>query len=143
MQLLTGEPAEWQVNQYNQFTLNLDGAARETLPRYENGRITPLTCYIRDGKRLPILRMFELIVKVLERTQDAATILQHILAVCRKQLPPAHVRIGFNHALQALEVMLSEGWVRGAFDPSRPRMQVFFPEDRMIHPNRDPAPGTV
>jgi len=143
MQLLTGEPAEWQVNHYNVFTMNLEGATREFLPKYEQGRVKPITCYVRDGRHLPVVGMYEVLVKVLERTGDAATILNHLLSLCRAQLPPEHVRTGLNHALQALEVMVSEGWVKGTFDALRPRMKIFFPEERMIHPNRDPIPTTA
>ena len=85
--------------------------------------------------------MYELIVKILERTGDAAGILQHIVNVCRKQFPPGHVKVGINHALQALEVMLSEGWVRGAVDPARPRLQVTIPEEgHDFHPTETRCP---
>jgi len=137
VQLLTDERADWKLNQYNQFSLNLEGATSDYLPRYENGQITKVACYIRDGKCLPILQMYELILKVLECTSDLATIVQHVMAVCEKQLPPAHVKVGFYHALQAFEVMLSEGWVLGTLDSARPRLQLSSQEDGIIHSNRD------
>lgn len=43
-----------------------------------------------------------------------------------------------HHLLQALEVMLEDGWVRGKRDPTRPGIDLTTPDEGVkIHTNRE------
>ena len=43
-----------------------------------------------------------------------------------------------HHLLQALELMLNDGWLKGSRDPKRPGIDLSTPmEGRVIHTNRE------
>ncbi len=52
--------------------------------------------------------------------------------------PAENPKIALHHALQALEVLLVEGWIKGTLDRRKSRLKLSTPEEGMIiHKNRD------
>ena len=48
--------------------------------------------------------------------------------------------IAMHHLIQALEIMVSDGWVKARFDPKEPRLQLGTPyEGTRIHSNTELA----
>jgi len=72
-------------------------------------------------------------------------ILQQLLPVFRSHFPQ-HVDVALKKAMQALEVMVCEGWVRAELDPTRPRLHLESPREGEFihhhHPDRGEAPTT-
>ena len=137
------EPAVWRLNDVNVLELDLTGATQETIPVYDAGKITAAAAYLRAGHRLVSVGIYDLILRLLAQPTDIATLVRQLGAEFARQHPPAHVRVAVLHAFQVLEVMLSEGWVRGTFDPTKPRLALETPQEgEYIHTNRDPSGGT-
>ena len=134
MQRLSQEDAPWQISGFNIFKLNLKNTKKEFVPVYAEGRITQVDCYIKDGQRLPITGIYELLLKVLERTSDIQQISQGIQKIVQAQFSPQHAQVFFNHALQTLEVMVNEGWVKAKVDKKKPKLQLSTPnEGAFVH----------
>ncbi len=135
---MVGGEVEWALSSANRFQLALDGAREFCVPAYVEGRIESVTCYERDGKRLPVYGLFALLIKALGRYQDLPSllpVLQQLAASPGMQTAP---HIASYHLLQALELMLTEGWVRGSLDPTLPRLALGSPlEGEIIHTNRE------
>ena len=92
----------------------------------------------RGNHRLVCIGIYDLIARLLARPTDVATLVRQLGAEFARAHPPQHVRVAVLHAFQVLEVMLSEGWVRGTFDPTKPRLALETPQEgEYIHTNRD------
>ena len=134
MQRFAQKDSSWEISGYNTFKLNLLGAKQEDLPVYNNGRINKINCYVKDGKRLPLTGFYAALVKVLERTSDIQQISAFLKRSLTTQYSPQHAQIAFTHALQCLEVMVSEGWVRAKIDKKKAKLKLSTPtEGDLIH----------
>ena len=134
MQRLSQEEAPWQISGSNIFKLNLHNSKQEFVPTYKDGCITQVKCYIKDGKRLPITGIYELLLQVLERTSDVQQINLDIKKAIQARFSPNHAQVFFNHALQALEEMVNEGWVKAKVDKKKPKLQLSTPsEGEFVH----------
>ncbi|NUP96014.1 MAG: tryptophan 7-halogenase [Planctomycetaceae bacterium] len=145
-QRFTGMRANWHLNDVNVLKLNLSGATPKNLPVYENGTIRSVKCYQRGHHQLPLTGTFETIVDLLGKTSDVGTLYRSLQAGVAAAFPPSEVEVALQHHIQALEGMMSEGWLTGSYDPSRPKLALNTPEEgRLIHKNRDglPDPGTA
>ena len=132
----TGEESEWNINQFNVFRLNIDADTKRVIPRYIDGKIHAVECYERGTNRLALVGMYELLFKVLQKYSDIDQIVKAILSVLKKQLTGSHAKAAFNYAIQALEVMVSEGWVEAELDPAKSRLSVSAPQvGGLIHPH--------
>jgi len=130
--------ADWNISRYNRFRLNLEDAELESIPVFEGGRIRAVSCYRRDGSRLPLTGLFAGLVDILSDGDDINTVVaglkRRALAMKTQTLP----QLAFNQLVQAFELMISEGWVSATFDPALGRMQVGSPrEGERIHSNQD------
>lgn len=132
------QPARWKLSEVNVLSLHLDGATEDPVPTFAQGKISPVQAFYRGERKLVVTGMFALVVAGLQRTQDAVTLMQLMRNTIAKQLPEEHVQVALHHALQALETMISEGWVVGRLDPNRPRIELDTPDEgSIIHRNRD------
>ena len=121
-----GEPAKWHVADCNVFELQLEGASRVWLPRYENGRVERVRAYVRDGKRLPQTTGYQAVITVLKAAPDLPRVV-HNLEVYRQREHPETTPEAYAHVFfQFMETMMNDGWVKGRFDPNVP---VFTPEE--------------
>ena len=98
---------EFKINEMSEFRMNLAGAEQSKIPIYNNGRVTPVLCYRRDGKLLPMYGPWQAAVRALGRAYKADA----ILASLRSQY--GGDEIGVGGALEALEAMVGAGWVTG------------------------------
>ncbi len=119
----------WQLNRYNSFKLNLVEAEETNLPIFQDGRITSCKCYSRDGNRLPVTGLNELLIQILLRHSDISEILGQLTAFFKKNSQGIPLRQMVGHAFQPFEVMVAEGWVTGSFDPTRPRLDLKTPRN--------------
>lgn len=121
------EDLHWHANERNVFKLNLDGAERTRLAMYEHGRVVAIECFVRDGKRLPIISHYHLLVECLKRSSDIETIMAIVSATVAKQFHVDEQPAMITYTLQSLEVMVTEGWVEASIDPTRPRLNLESP----------------
>ncbi|HWB19608.1 MAG TPA: NAD(P)/FAD-dependent oxidoreductase [Phycisphaerales bacterium] len=140
-QILTDKDVKWKISESNVFKMNLVGADHEKVPLYENGRIRPVECYVRDGHRLVLVGHYQLLAEILKKTSDAATIYQSLIASFASRVPELHARVLAKHALNSLEVLLSEGWINASLDKKRPLLNVTTPrEGAFIHASQPVQP---
>ena len=126
-QMLMREEFDWQASDYNVFRLDLDGATEEFVPAYVDGLIQKTKCYFRGNYRLPVTGMYGLLIQVLNYAADIETIFKDLIALIKSRFPAAHARVAFRQAIQVLEIMVGEGWVKASLDESKPRLNLSTP----------------
>jgi flavin-dependent dehydrogenase len=134
----TGQSLDWSINEFNRFRLNLKDATVEQISRYADGRIEAITCYCRGERRLVKTGMFDLMIRLVDQHEAVEDIFRKLVPFIKQRYSAAHAKVAFGFAVQALEVMISEGWVDATFDPTGARLNVSVPQSGgMIHPHRD------
>jgi flavin-dependent dehydrogenase len=138
------EDLKWHANDRNVFRLDLSEAELTRVPNYIDGRIEPVRCYLRAGRRLPVIGYYELMIEVLKRSSDIESIMQIIINTIQRKIPPAEQKAALLYSLEVLEVMVAEGWVKASLDPARPRLGLESPRvGELIRPHVDySAAGT-
>ncbi len=134
------EAVGWRVNEFNTFRVNLEGATNEVFPVYRAGKIHRVPCYKRRQFTMPLMGSYAMWLKVMETQSDINEMCRAAMRhfVQDRGLKPAHANFEMQQAIQALEVMLIEGWIVGEMDPSRPCLGIRSKKgDNMIHTNRD------
>lgn len=107
--MFVDEEIAWNASQNNVFTLDLEGATEESLPVYEGGEVKPITCYVRDGRRLPVTGMYGLMVGLLRRSSDVEAVVRELIGVLKARFAPSHAKIALRQAIQALEGSSARG----------------------------------
>lgn len=131
------EDIHWKANDNNVFQLTIEGAQKTTLPDYRHGKVVSVPCYERDGKRLAVTGVTHLVLHALQQASDISTIIAMMQKTLQAQVPVAHHAMVLEHALQVLEVLVSEGWVKASLDEKLPRLNVSSPrEGALIQTNR-------
>lgn len=123
------EDIPWKANDLNVFRLNLVGATQTTVPDYRKGQVIAVPCHERDGKRLAIIGITQLLLHALGKASDIGTIMQIIQQVLSAQVPVEHHTIAMEQALQTLEVLVTEGWVTASLDENMPRLSLSSPRE--------------
>ena len=144
-QRFINQRAKWRVSENNVVSLALDDAERVELPIYKAGKIEPVACYIRGDARLALTGMYDVIVKMIPEGGAVAVhqLLGGLQKVFAAKFSASHAKIAVHHAMQALEVMLGEGWLVGRYEPKLPRVSIETPEEGdIIHTNRDDLPAS-
>jgi flavin-dependent dehydrogenase len=143
-QMFTQGRATWLINDVNVFRLNLTGADETVVPIYDAGRITEAHCLERGGKRLVLTGLFELLVDLLRQVSDMESIYRTLMQTFQATRTPTHARVAMQHAVQCLEVMLTDGWVIGKLDKKKARLSLDTPEEGgLIHWQRRPGDPTA
>lgn len=125
--------APWRISSFNEFFLNLRGAREEPVPIMHEGRIRRETCLVRDDKLLPLFGTYRLVVQTLTRFSSIHDIRTEVIRrLTRDGRPPTEHQV--VEIMQALEVMLIDGWAWGRHNASRPRLRIV---------RADPTRGSV
>jgi len=110
----------WEISKYNHFELNLDGADEVYDAALQSGRIYRSKCFVRDDRRLPTFGLWGDLLQTLQITSDLFTLHTHLKDVLIKRYGPSVGSFHADHAMQMLEVMVDDGWVRPSLDKARP-----------------------
>jgi flavin-dependent dehydrogenase len=130
--------AHWKVAEFSYFTTDISGADQEDMPVYRSGSVSKLRCYVRGGKRLPYSGVYKAVMSALAKSPRADHLIGNLMHYYEKHPEFATPQEGAYHAVQALEVMVLDGWVQATLDPRiRPLAVQIAKEDAFIHPNRD------
>lgn len=126
----------WQLVRYNRFWLNLEGAECIDIPAYANGQIHRVACYVRAGKRLPNVGIFASVIKAVRQCNDLPALLRAMTAQTGELNAAALTGDLFYQQVQAMELMLNDGWLRARYDPKFPTLDLKTPrEGKFIHSN--------
>lgn len=134
----------WEIDKYNVFRLDLTGAQKRMMPVYTQGRILQTECHVRDGRWLPNVGLYGVLIGILRRHHDLPSI-QRELEAAAKPRPGARGGHGagfyVTQGISTLETMLVEGWVKGSLDPKK-RRYIYKPlVESNFHRNSDAVPG--
>jgi flavin-dependent dehydrogenase len=124
---------------YNVFKLNLRGAERAEVGSLENGRITPVACYRRADKMLPVAGAFGLMIGWLEETSDARTLADLIQRHSMGRFGREETAAFASGCYEALEVMVQDGWVMRDKNKKRPVLRLNHDGSRVVRHSRDEA----
>jgi len=105
---------------HNKLTLDLRGAQNDRVAEYRDGRVVALDCVRRDGKILPKTGAYTVLVQMLAKSDDPQQVFAYLQQRIRAAQPPEVARRQMQQLVQAMEVMVVEGWVIPGHDPSRP-----------------------
>ncbi|CAN5371545.1 hypothetical protein BH11ARM2_BH11ARM2_19880 [soil metagenome] len=110
------------LNQNNEFTLDLAGAAFEEKAVYLEGRVEPIGVYRRGERSLPLNRnSFGFLVAVLKKHRHWPEISRAITgSVEHLRTNPGLRSLTIYRVLQAFEAMVLDGWVRAERNPDLP-----------------------
>jgi hypothetical protein len=137
--LLPGD-YQWKLSGVNRFWLATDGVERGQVPAYVDGRIHSVPCLLRGNRRLPLCGLFERVATALNGASKLSQLLPRLEAQATLMAGEMLPELAMQHLVQALEVMVSDGWVRARLDPKEPRLQLGTPyEGKNIHSNEDLA----
>ena len=115
--------ASWTITRYNRFFLDLEGAEKISVPHYYEGRIERVRCWARGERRLPIFAIYQGVIRALKMGAEIERLLPNLETVRFSSFPHIHPEHFQMFALQALEVMVTDGWVRCELDPSKVCLQ--------------------
>ena len=111
--ILSDAETTWGLAKVNELRLDLAGAASRPFATMEDGRVRRERAYERDGKRLPVVGPFRLALAAVQAERELPKIVGRLRAGAADD-------VAFLQALQALEAMLAEGWVKGRLNPKKP-----------------------
>ncbi|MDZ4812072.1 MAG: NAD(P)/FAD-dependent oxidoreductase [Pseudomonadota bacterium] len=134
---LLDDVSEWRLSRVNRFALNLADARLIDIPAYAEGKIHAVKCFVRGSRRLPVVGLFKQLVDALKVETKLSKLLPRLEKSSQNMASEMQPAAGMRLLLQALELMLVEGWVQGRFDPKEPRLDLSTPrEGSAIHTNR-------
>jgi flavin-dependent dehydrogenase len=116
--------ASWFVYDNNIFELNTKGSTLDTVAMYDDGRIRRLEC-LRKGEQIwPLNGVYKCVHRALSSIEHEIELLaeRFIFELEREKLPVSAdmARI----CLEALEALVTEGWVTATYDPKVPLLDV-------------------
>lgn len=123
----------WRISGSNEFFLNLQNAREEAAPIMWEGRIRREACLLRGDAMLPLFGTYRIIVETLKKVSNIHDVRAEVIRRLTKNgMPPTEHQI--IEVMQALEVMLLDGWAWGKHNLSKPRMKIV---------RADPTRGSV
>jgi flavin-dependent dehydrogenase len=135
---LGGSSPEWELTKTNLWRLILDGAVEDKFVRYSNGRALPIPCLRRGAKILPLVGVFKHLVATMKNNSDAVMILEESVnkMISEDGIEPEEASL---LAIEAIESLILEGWIKAKAIPSRPFINVPFPGIPTDNENSAPA----
>ncbi|HLK16643.1 MAG TPA: hypothetical protein VKT78_17690, partial [Fimbriimonadaceae bacterium] len=114
-----GVPHEWSVNRNNIFELETAGAKEDFVAVYEKGEVLRVPCLVRDGKTLPVYLIYGLVYKALQKEREIQCLSERFLFQAQMEKMPPSAEIS-QFCTEALEALVTEGWVKASYDSSVP-----------------------
>ncbi len=113
------DPAKWYVYENNLFELNTDGADPDTVAMFDEGRIYRVDCLRRDSKVWAMIGVYHCIFKALSAEREILPLTERFIFEMKKlgmPISPFMTRL----CLEALEGLITEGWIKASYDSSLP-----------------------
>jgi len=137
VELFAGRDSLMSIESVNELSLNLHGATKRAVGDLRGGRIALVDCYAKGDMILPLTAPYTTIMAALERTSDAAEVFESLKRQVGAQIEPAKRQVVFGFHLQALEVMLNEGWIVGKVNKKRPFIRIDREGNLQMRPHRE------
>ena len=119
---------KWFVYDNNIFELNLEGATEDTVALYDQGRVHKLDCYRRGDHVWPLNMVYKCIFRALKREKEITYLAERFIFELEREKIPVSVEMA-RICLEALEGLVTEGWVTASYDPKLPLLDVGRGED--------------
>ena len=122
---ITDQAPDWTVAQYNVYKLDIAGAERQVRGHFERGHVEAVRCMVRDGKVLPTMGYYQVVIRALKWDPRLPKVLENfevLRGITRPDIPPYDWRV---LCLQVLEAMIAEGWVTPSLDPTLPMLAAY------------------
>lgn len=144
-QRFLGEATQWKLSTVNVVRLALDGAKRELVPYYRQGKVMPIHSFARDGRRMLMVGAIGLVAKLVPQHPRTPELLEAVRREMTQRMGPGGAEKGVRDALQGLELLLAEGWLEGTAEPGRPFVRLNTPDEGLgVHTHhQDRVDGTV
>jgi len=129
----------WEINKYNTYTLDLQGAVEDEFPILHEGAIERRRCWRRDGHTLPYGGVHGFVIECVKQFSNIQDIVRFLQECIRKG-----ARFSIHDALATIETMVVDGWLLGKMMKNQPSMRYEPPrgtDDWGFHDNRDEIPG--
>lgn len=128
---------ELLCNGHNVFKLNLHGAARGHMGMLREGRINQIDCWEKGGKRVPIHGVYKIVLDVLSVTSDGDEMIKLLRESLRSNPSEFEQEFALVRCVQALEVLIQEGWVLRSKNKKRPMLNVSIKESKFVRKSAD------
>jgi flavin-dependent dehydrogenase len=119
----SGRATRWKAFDNNVFDLNTEGAVEDTVGNYRDGRIERLECLRRGAQIWPLNGIYRCVYRALSREREIQFLAERFifeLGLAKMPVSEMMARI----CLEALEALVTEGWVRASYDPAIPLLDV-------------------
>ena len=114
----------WFVYENNLFELNIADARDDAVALYDQGRVHRLEC-LRKGEQVwPLNGVYKCIYRAFaSRDREIQLLAERFIFELRKENIPISTDIA-RICLEALEALVTEGWVTASYDPNLPLLDV-------------------
>lgn len=119
-----GRAPAWELEKYNSFQLDTGGAALNNIALYQGGRVMSVQCFVRGTHILPNYGAFGAMVDALRAESELAPLLERFIYEAKKRNLRAVFGAVYWSAIQTLEAMLAEGWIRGSQNAAARQLRV-------------------
>lgn len=133
------DETELEVRKFNVLKLNLIGAKKGWIADYRDGRIYRHPCYRRGGRTLPLVGVYEKLIEALKRHSHVPALMTHLGQQIMINLPSEQRSNAINRCVQAMEAMLTDGWIQGRIDQAKPIYQWSEQSKSFIRSSEDGA----
>ncbi len=120
VEVFSGKQTKFNFAKFNEMNLNLANAQEITQGRLVNGRIEQVKCYERGGAILPYTGYWKAMIDMLKVSNDLEQVLRHF----EREIIKRNTTDDLINYIQVLEAMVSNGWVIGKYNKSRPRIDM-------------------
>ncbi|MBO6514009.1 MAG: tryptophan 7-halogenase [Phycisphaerales bacterium] len=120
VEIFSGKETKYNFAKFNEMKLNLANANEITQGRMSNGRIEQVKCFKRGGTVLPYSGYWKSMIDVLKTTSD----LEQIIRFFEREILKRNTTDDLINYIQVLEAMVSNGWVIGKYNKSRPKIDL-------------------
>jgi flavin-dependent dehydrogenase len=108
------------LQKYTWMKMNLVGAVREPfVGSLKDGKIERIECYRRGDKRLPVTGTYVPIIELLKKGRSSHEFLAAVLEALRQQLDVSARDHVLMNLMQAVEVMIADGWIIGKVEEGK------------------------
>jgi flavin-dependent dehydrogenase len=119
-------------NGHNVFKLNLHGAELDHMGSLSDGRIERIECWRKGSKRIPNHGIYKMMLEVLKATSDGEEMIKLLKQGFQANPSEFEQQFALVRCIQALEVMIQEGWVLRSKNKKRPMLNVSIKDSKFL-----------
>ena len=121
------------IERNNVLKLDLKGATWREVAVYHQGRVYKEPCYVRGERILPVFSQIAMLVDLLQREPRLPHLMRQLQEMAKRE---AFVAQALPVVPDALEAMISDGWIKASYDPKMPLLKIDR-ASRTIRPNQE------